>query len=131
MFEQTMNKLAAEVIASMKTANVMTKATELLSLLSENPSAQDVGEASDWGINIFREGARKMEKQYPGKDYRDNRLAVEEIARINRASLRGNWDGLKKYQRLNRAGSPWLMNRKMKVGLFVHLVAIGKVPRGY
>lgn len=98
----------------------------LLEAWLADPSPTNRVEMSDWGINTFRADASKVPG---GRDLTVQAVAIEEAQRINRARLGPTPQGLLGYLRLNRSGSEWALTRKMKVGLFLYLVAKGLIPR--
>jgi len=96
----------------------------MLADFGRDPDRYNQGELSDWGINVFREEARKM-----GYD-RDTMSALlgEEASRLR--GVTADEKGLDAYLKMSRSGSPILMNRRMRVGLFCQLAAKGVLRKG-
>ncbi len=96
-------------------------AIKLLEEYQSNPTTTNKVELSDWGVNTFREEARKAGY---GRSEMVN-IMREESTRVR--GLPPNGDGLLQYLKMRRAGSKYRMNRKMRVGLFVQLAATGVI----
>lgn len=123
-FDNLMQKLAADVVAGLRLAAGMSTAIKALQDYAADPSPQNKAELSDFGINVFREEARRM-----GYD----RTKMEAILREEAQRVRGltaDATGLQAYIRMNRAGSPNPMNRQMRVGVFCQLAALGYLRPG-
>ncbi len=109
---------AAEKAAGMATA------ISALQDFARDPSGENKAELSDYGINVFREEARAK-----GYDRRKMLAIMEEEAKRVRG-LTADEAGLRSYFRMSRAGSEHLMNRKMRLGVFCQLAALGHLRKG-
>jgi len=116
------DRLARRVLASPQ--GVITTAKMMLADYGRDPDRYNQGELSDWGINVVREEARKM-------DYdRDTMSALlsEEANRLR--GFTADEKGLDAYLKMSRSGSPIRMSRRMRVGLFCQLAAKGVLRKG-
>ncbi len=114
---------AANVVARWLARASRSTAVKLLKAYADDPSSSNKAELSDWGINIFREGARK-------RDYDRAEMSAimrEEAIRIRRGGFGPDESGLNGYLKVNRAGSMFQLSRAMRAGLFCQLVANGLI----
>ena len=113
-----MNRLANDVVTAFRVAAWGT-AGKALTDFANDPSPQNKAELSDYGINVFREEARKK-----GYD-RKKMLAIFDEEAKRARGLTADEKGLTAYIRMSRAGSEHLLNRKMRIGIFCQLAAKG------
>ena len=102
---------------------MLSEAFQVLNDWVGDPSRENEGELSDFGINLFRQEARK-------RGYGRNEMQailVEESRRLR--NVRADADGLKSYLRMNRSGSKYPMSRRMRIGAFLQLAAKGMLRR--
>lgn len=100
--------------------NYAEQAEKYLKTYLDDPSEENRAFLSDYGTKMFKAAAR-------AKDYKDSemeKIAKAELPRIKK--LPGSLAGLSKYKKLNRSGAKYLFNRKMRCGLFLQMVALGK-----
>jgi len=107
-----------------KMASGMATAISALRDFAMDPTGQNKAELSDYGINVFREEARAK-----GYDRQKMQAIMEEEAKRVRG-LTADEAGLRTYFRMNRAGSEHLMTRKMRLGVFCQLAALGYLRKG-
>lgn len=107
-----------------KVATRMSTAVSALRDFAADPSGENKAELSDYGINVFREEARRM-----GYDRRKMLAIMEEEAKRIRG-LTADEAGLRAYFRMNRAGSEHLVSRVMRIGIFCQLAALGHLRKG-
>ena len=98
-------------------------ALKLLKANADDPSDHNKAELSDWGLNNFREHARK--RGYGHAEM--SAIMREEAIRIRRGSLGPDAAGLAGYLKMDRGGSAFPMSRVMRLGLYCQLVAGGLI----
>jgi hypothetical protein len=97
---------------------------DLLIAYAKDPNMTNKVEMSDYGINVFREEARKLGYGRPEMEA----IFKEELGRVR--GLTADPAGLVKYLRTSRVGSKFRLNRKARAGLFLQLAAKGFLRPG-
>lgn len=92
-----------------------------MSEAQSDPTPRAMGELSDYAINVFREAARAQ--GYDRSEYKA--MVREELKRVR--GLPATQQGLLRYLKMSRAGSPYRFSRTMRAALFVQLVAKGVI----
>lgn len=97
-------------------------ARQLLRDYFTSPSYPSSEELQDEGWEILKVGARNYPQNYSSRRDLVRMLKLEKD-RLTRANISFDEDGLKKYLRLNRKGSPYPLSGRMRMGVFMVLTA--------